>query len=64
MHRKTLTVLTAAAIAATTAATALASPGDRDLNRDQRDAVRGAPSPAWTSRRPRPISRVVCPTPA
>jgi hypothetical protein len=42
MHRKTLTVLTAAAIAATTAATALASPGD-DLNRDQRDAVRGAP---------------------
>jgi hypothetical protein len=43
VHRKTLTVLTAAAIAATTAATALASPGDRDLNRDQRDAVRGAP---------------------
>jgi hypothetical protein len=43
MHRKTLTVLTAAAIAATTGATALASPGDRDLDRTQRDAVRGAP---------------------
>jgi hypothetical protein len=42
MHRKTLTVLTAAAIAATTAATALASPGDRGLDRDQRDQVGGA----------------------
>ena len=39
MHRKTLTILTAAAIAATTGATALASPSDRD----QRDALRGAP---------------------
>jgi hypothetical protein len=43
MHRKTLTVLTAAAIAATTGATALASPGDRTLDRAQLDTVRGAP---------------------
>ena len=44
MHRKTLTLFTAAAIAATTAATALASPGDGGgLNPAQRAQVRGAP---------------------
>jgi hypothetical protein len=44
MHRKTLTLLTAVAIAATTGATALASDGDDGgLNHHQRDQVRGAP---------------------
>jgi len=44
MHRKTLTLFTAAAIAATTAATALASPGDGGgLSPAQRAQVRGAP---------------------
>jgi len=44
MHRKTLTILTAAAIAATTSATALASSGDDGgLSKAQRAKVRGAP---------------------
>jgi hypothetical protein len=41
MHRKTLTFLTTAAIAATTAASALASPGHSDRDRDR--AVEEAP---------------------
>jgi hypothetical protein len=44
MHRKTLTLLTASAIAATTAASAVASPGDGGgLTSAQRAQVRGAP---------------------
>jgi hypothetical protein len=43
MHRKTLTLLTAVAIAATTGATALASTDDGGLDRDQRAQTRGAP---------------------
>jgi hypothetical protein len=43
MHRKTLTLLTAAAIATTTGATALASSGDGGLSPAQRAQVRGAP---------------------
>jgi hypothetical protein len=44
MHRKTLTLLAASAIAATTAATAIASPGDGGgLTPDQRAQVRNAP---------------------
>ena len=38
MHRKTLTLVTTAAIAATTAATALAAPAHRDRDRDAEDA--------------------------
>src|SRR3954462_2404872 len=43
MHRTDLTLFTAAAIAATTGATAVASSNDVGLSRAQRAQVRGAP---------------------